>query len=183
MVTDPEKMSDLISKVSKNFFLDGSFEISETPKACLSKVVHKHFVSNILICNNHIRMIYKVHYNHANSFKILSEYLKSEVTNNKIDDFFRELCNLIGGRVKQLFQEYDFTLGISIPLTTDGFDELYFPVSFSEMSGEYFWSLKKDKNEILMSLYVEVLQPNALDSLNLTEIDVTATDEDDMEFF
>ena len=34
-----------------------------------------------------------------------------------------------------------------------------------------------------MSLYVEVLQPNALDSLNLTEIDVTATDEDDMEFF
>ena len=54
MVTDPEKMSDLISKVSKNFFLDGSFEISETPKACLSKVVHKHFVSNILICNNHM---------------------------------------------------------------------------------------------------------------------------------
>lgn len=183
MDTVPEKLSVLISKVSKNYFLDGSFELIDSPYVIPDKAVHRHFVSNILICNPQIRMIYKVHYGYEKSFEILKDSLSSGITNEKIDDYYREVCNLIAGRVKLIFQEHDFSLGISIPLKNDGFDELYFPVRIDNLSGEYFWNLKKDHNDILMSLYVEILQPDALDSIDLSEIDVVSGDQDEMEFF
>ena len=47
-------------------------------------------------------------------------------TKKKIDDYFLESCNLVAGRVKHGLTEGNSDIGISIPIKTKGFDDLFF---------------------------------------------------------
>ena len=179
------KFSELISLVtgfSERFFYDGSFKVVSEPIRNDLKIIHKSFVSNILICNNQLRMILKYHYDYRYDYFI--QGFSGECDFYKIDDFFLESSNLVGGRIRNLFQLDNINIGISIPLRTDGFDELYSLVNFDDLSGEYFWQLSDGNIDIPMTLYVEVLDPSILNNIDFTKAEVADTGlDDDVEFF
>jgi len=53
----------------------------------------------------------------------------SAVTPEQGADFMKELCNLVSGALKRVFSGAGIQAGISLPLLTRGFDEIFFPMA------------------------------------------------------
>ena len=176
-----ERFANTVAKVSQTFFMDGSFSLESDPSPNIEKVVHSHKVCNILICNNQLRMIFKIHYNYLESATILGYNDKIDKF-ERVDDFYLEVCNLVAGRLKLIFQESGYSLGISIPIKSDGFDELYFPMRFNDLVGEFCWDLKKNEQSISMSVFVEVVEPKDFENFDQDTLDINSGEQDDIEF-
>jgi CheY-specific phosphatase CheX len=173
---------ELIANISAQYFLDEPTTLSKQPYLEKSIVIHDSNVANILICNQDIRIIFKIHYNHNQANEILKDHLDLNYTTSKIDDYFLEVCNLIAGKIKINFKNQSLDVGISIPLKTAGFDELFFPVYNDEYRIEYCWSLKTNKNPVVMSAFLEVMDSKLQSKMTNISNDHINTD-DDVEFF
>ena len=111
--------------------------------------VFGHWMSLILIAGANLRLTFKVHYTHPVIRKMASGILGASATDAAVADFMREYCNLTGGAGKTLLEAKQVNMGLSLPLVTRAFDEVFFvPPAALVGSGNVVWKIASPEGEI-----------------------------------
>lgn len=141
----------------------------------------------ILVSGDAFRLTFKIHFDSATArnlaFRIFGGDSPAAISEKQAIDYFKEYGNLVAGSVVTLLGENDVELGISLPLSTRGFYEVFSDytekqhpiVTFSD-----FWELRASGNDIHCSALLEILNPKQLARLAAYEI-VEEADGDDGE--
>jgi hypothetical protein len=85
----------------------------------------------------------------------------------RIFDYLKEYCNFYGGSLKRAFADSNVAMGISLPMLTRGFDEVFFPRANFKNTFEVYWSLKNSIAEFRCSLYLEATNVESLKALSI----------------
>ncbi|MFZ4404734.1 MAG: chemotaxis protein CheX [Pseudobdellovibrionaceae bacterium] len=137
----------------------------------------------ILIAGKSIRITFKVHF-HEYVTRIVAANLYGKkpetLTVHQILDFIKEFCNLTAGGVKTQFETSNLTVGISLPLATRGFDDVFFPVPNQETGFGTSWLLTVPSGQFKCSTFIEVMDPKALDNVSFEVVE--KADDGEVEF-
>lgn len=146
------------------------------------------WMSLILITGTPLKITLKLHFSHRNIkqliFPLYHAGSPEEISDQQSMDFIKELCNLTAGYIEQSFEQNDIPLGISLPLGTRGFYEIFADYSSSTspvLKYDDLWSLKFENMEILGTVMVEVSDINALENIADYKVD-DDEDSDEGEF-
>lgn len=88
-----------------------------------------HWMTLIFVAGPSLRITFKTQFSNimAQCFaEGAFELKKEQIEEYKAQDFIREYCNLVGGYVKNSLIQQKLVLGISLPLVTRGYDNLFF---------------------------------------------------------
>lgn len=133
----------------------------------------QHSMAMILVAGTGFRVVFRVHFNRRSispwAEKIYKQD-KQELNTSQVSSFAKEYCNLTGGAIKQELGLHGLDSGISLPLLTRGFDEIFFDQPNEMRIFTDWWSLNHQSTRMMCSTYLEVQDPGALDQLTLGEI-------------
>ncbi len=138
----------------------------------------------MLLTNAQIRMFLKIHF-HLDIAKRLASARQnkkwSEVPDKVALDFMKELCNVLGGRLKRKIAHLNLELGQSIPLDLEGFCEIFFEdVNWS--SDTLVFNVSNAQLQVHVSAQYEITGQEAKQKLATLTEDGQSTEEDDIEF-
>ncbi|MFY7931000.1 MAG: hypothetical protein ACOVS5_19185, partial [Oligoflexus sp.] len=147
--------------------------------------VHAHWMSFILLAGEGGKIMFKAHYSSADIQGLVARALNKDV--DKINrqltsDFMREYCNLTAGVIKARLAEVGIHTGLSIPIVTRGFDEIW--RVDRELSSEIIsydaWHLKWPSGSVICTMAARADVWAAAQDLKDPNHD--QTDASDMEF-
>jgi CheY-specific phosphatase CheX len=125
-----------------------------------------HWSALILISGTAVRVTFRVYFSTETAKKLASgAYKMSEslVNSDQAYDFMKEYCNLCAGRVKLLLLTNNLQVGISLPLVTRGFDQVFEEESKETFCTEDRWRLVISTGMAVMcSARIESKQPLSL---------------------
>ena len=140
----------------------------------------------ILISGDTLRLTFKVHFNTRTAktlaFQIFGGKSPNEIPERQAIDYFKEYANLVAGSVISLFGKSGVDLGISLPLCTRGFNEIFADYSVEErLIPTYcdFWSLRVNGQTIHCGSFFEILNWQKLSHAADLAFDETAPEDDD----
>lgn len=145
------------------------------------QLVYAHWMSLIMIANNNFRLIIKAHYNCSSVEEMNSSVLPHKPRKEIIHDYMREFCNLIGGNIKALFEQNQIQSGLSLPLVTRGFDEIFTQFNNSNMNLFDQFLLSNKDAQIFFTIHFEVIDNKIIDNINQIQSKEDAS-EGDIEF-
>ncbi len=134
-------------------------------KVIPDKVVHGKWLAMILLCGQDLEITFKIHYNSSVGRKLLSKIVSkdpTEIPHAKIQDYFRELCNTCAGEIKATLSQQDVVIGLSLPLSVRGSDQVMFSQRENYLVHSYFWHIDSDIGPIVASVHVELINPQNL---------------------
>ncbi|MBU2511060.1 hypothetical protein KJ966_06970 [bacterium] len=158
------------------------FKIAELQETSPHGYVFANSMSMIIVAGKSIRIILKTHFNHKDSKPIARHlYGLEQVDDNKSFDVMKEYCNLSAGFLKKICIEQNIAVGISLPVVTMGFNEVFTDLNGQEqkMIFEDCWKLTYAEGDIICSCHVDIFEPEILN--NLMEFAATDLDEDNDE--
>jgi hypothetical protein len=167
-----ENIAKHVAYLTQSLLFNGEFILEKDPFSKTDRIIFGQKIANILVAGPDLRVIIRIHFTDAMGDDVLKKYLATkEVSIKKIDDYFLECCNLIAGRLKQSFAENDFNVGISIPIKTKGYDDLFFAVtSNDDVTFEWHWDLHHEINSrIHFSLFIEILTDSQLSKMQFKQ--------------
>jgi len=144
----------------------------------------------ILVSGDALRLTLKVHFNTRTArnlaYKIFGVKSAAEISSKQAIDYFKEYGNLVAGSVISLLGENDIELGISLPLCTRGFYEVFSDYSEKQQPVIHtsdFWELDVNGQSVFCSAQYEILNLKLLDKLATYQITEVSSDEDgEMDF-
>ncbi len=143
----------------------------------------------ILVSGEALRLAFKLHFEMKTAKALASRIFGGDratpITDGQAIDYIREYGNLIAGSVVTLMARYGIELGISLPLSTRGFYEVFADYTEKQhpiVSYADFWGLEVDGHEIHCSAHVEVMNREKLASLADFSADDTVDDDAEMDF-
>ncbi len=146
------------------------------------------WMSLILITGTPLKITLKLHFSHKNIKQLIFPLYHAsspvEISDQQSMDFIKELCNLTAGYIEQAFAQNNIPLGISLPLGTRGFYEIFADYSSATtpvLKFDDLWSLKFENMEIIGTVMIEVSDINALENLVSYEVE-NDEDSDEGEF-
>lgn len=140
------------------------------------------WTSIILLSGSDLRLTFKVHFSYVQLREIILGGEAERDRNRdraKIFDFMKEFCNQYGGAVKRAFGESKVELGISLPMLTRGFDEVFFPRADNKLSFAKFAEIKSSSMDFRTTLFLETPRPDLLRSL---KVEFSDAEEGEVEF-
>lgn len=143
-----------------------------------------HWMSVILISHPAIKLIFRAHFNGVEARKLAAGPYKkgaNEVTLSQAQDFANEFCNLVAGLIKRSFEKQNIVMGISLPLGTRGFDEVYFPGEDGTRMFTDRWSIGGGDASLSCSASIEVQEAGRFPALDLDAL-LDLDDEGGIEF-
>lgn len=153
---------------------------------CKTGQVLGNWMSLIMITGAALKITLKLHFSHKDIKKLVFPIYAAEaaeaISDQQSMDFVKELSNLTAGYLEQVFQNCDISLGISLPLGTRGFYEVfadYTPSSHPLIKYDDLWCLEYGEIKLFGSVMFEISDINALTSISTYEIDSTEDDEND----
>jgi CheY-specific phosphatase CheX len=175
-------IANYLSQLSKTILFEGQATMTETANSKVSKVIFGQKIANIVIAGPELRLIFKIHFTDELGKSFFQKVLKlANSTSQSVEDYFLESCNLLAGRIKQLLSDKNTNVGISIPIKTKGFDDLFFNLAAQNaFCTEWHWDLAVQELSIHCSLFVELLDINY--KVEFEDVSETST-EDEVEFF
>jgi hypothetical protein len=135
----------------------------------------------ILVSGKDLRITFKVHFNIKDVKKILEvSFAKpySEIEDDLATDFVKEFCNLTAGYIKQIFEKYELKSGISLPIVTRGFDDIFYKPTNSDEVAD-LWKLDVAGVSLLCTPHFNIFNSDNIPTFNL---DDSFDDEGDIEF-
>lgn len=181
---DYNQLRNLIKDLSLEVFCDyvgDKFSEAELDKNALVKEVYKDKMSFILLSGTSFNINYRCFFN-PNDFKEdVGKNIgldKEEVTEELVQDFMSEYCNLVAGSLKNILStSIGEKMGISIPIVTNGFEYLYFGL---KRAGTHylFWRFQSENKDALFCVELEELR--GFDFNNFKEIKKQEEDDDDV---
>ena len=184
-----DKLKDVIRQAAESrtrvHARDDNFTLLEISENIQIGQIQGNWMSLILITGEPLKITLKLHFSH-NDIKVLIQPFYgaqscSEISDKQSMDFVKELSNLIAGYLEQAFLGMNIPLGISLPLATRGYYEIFSDYSPSEhpiIKLSDLWTIENEDIKIVGSVLIEITNTNALNSLLDYE---TATSEDDDE--
>ena len=143
----------------------------------------------ILISGDSVRITFKVHFNLATAknlaFRVFGGESAEDIPVRQAFDYVKEYCNLVAGNVVSLFENVGVDLGISLPLCTRGFYEVfsdYAENDYPVVTYSRFWRLQANENVIFCSARFELLNRKSLTNLIGFEIPEETIGDSEIEF-
>ena len=180
--TSSSQVASAIAKVIRDTLFNKELDMKAEPIRETDRVLYGQKIANIVIAGAEMRLICKLHYTDILGENLMRRSgINGYISTQKIDDFFLECCNMVGGRIKQIFSEKNSNVGISIPIRTKGFDELFFTLGQgNEFCSEWHWDLTaSDSTTVHCSLFIEILDSTYIFNLD----DYQSSQVEEMEFF
>ena len=142
----------------------------------------------ILVSGDAMRLTFKIHFDTRTAkylaYRIFGGKLPDDISPKQAIDYFKEFGNLVAGSVVTLMAESNIELGISLPLSTRGFYEVYSDYSEKQypiITYSDFWALKVNGHDIFCSAQFEILDRKPLENLVGYEIAEEGNIDDDAE--
>lgn len=126
----------------------------------------------ILVSGDAIRLTFKIHFNLGTAKKLAHRIFGgtsfSAISEKQAVDYVKEYANLVAGNVVSLLSEYGVDLGLSLPLCTRGFYEVF--TDYTEkvapiIAYNDFWNLKVDGLDLFCSSQFEVMNMALLENV------------------
>ncbi|HLA35604.1 MAG TPA: hypothetical protein VJ001_12135 [Rhodocyclaceae bacterium] len=143
----------------------------------------------ILLSGDPIRITFKIHFDTKTAkklaFGVFGGKSASDISIKLAFDYAKEYCNLVAGSVATLFEKIRVDLGISLPLCTRGFYEVFLDYTEREhpiIAYSDFWRLQANGNEVYCSALIEILDKNSLGDLVGFEIPEETSGDAEMDF-
>jgi hypothetical protein len=177
-----DNLSSQIQKLTETVLFNSSFKSKDSPKVINDKVVISKKVANILLGNNDFRLIIKIHYNDKVGSHLIGG--TDAMVAREVDDYFKEECNVLAGRLKKSFDENQINVGISIPLKTSGLDELFFDRKEMDKNAlELSWEMSNDDNSLVVATFIEVIDYSSIDKIDFNSFSSKSDEDEEVEFF
>lgn len=164
-----------------------AFNLVEIEQTKIGQVLGN-WMSLILITGSPLKITLKLHFSHKQIKKLISPLYRTEspeqISDQQSMDFIKELCNLTAGFIEQAFEQHDIPLGISLPLGTRGFYEIfadYTPANEPILKYNDLWCLEYQDINIAGSVMIEVSDISAIEHFMSYEIGADE-DSDEGEF-
>ncbi len=176
-----KSISGMLSEFFQKQVPSEKLKILAVPKQDLA--FSEHMVI-MLLTNAQIRMFLKIHFHMeiAKRFAAVRQNRKwNDVPDKVALDFMKELCNVLGGRLKRKIAHLELELGQSIPLDLEGFCEIFFE-DVNWTSHTLVFAISNAHLHIHVSAQYEITGQEAKDKLAAFTEDRQSSDEDDIEF-
>lgn len=137
--------------------------------------VHGHWMVMATINSELFKMHFKLFFTTEKGVPFCNEIFKASVdqlTDIQLNDFAKELCNLVVGRIKFDFEKCQIGCFTSLPMSLRSFDNLFFVRSVYAESYEHYWKFRMDSSEIICSLSIDII-----DSLGFRALDIKVGNE------
>lgn len=134
--------------------------------------VFAHWMSIILVAGRALRATFKAHYMTKEAkYYALKAYAKpiEELTEQQAADYMKEYCNLTAGNIKRLLEVNSVSAGISLPLVTRGFDEVFFPITPGQFIFRDHWRMVSEGHPLDCSVVIEVYDEAQLKDLKIDD--------------
>ncbi len=144
----------------------------------------------ILVSGDALRITFKVHFNldagrHL-AYRVFGGDAPEHITVRQAIDYFKEYGNLVAGSIATLFERIDIGLGMSLPLCTRGFYEVFSDYTETEsptVMYSDFWVLQVNDQSLNCSALIEILDKMKLQPLlDLELAETESSDDEEMEF-
>ena len=135
-------------------------------------VVHGKWLAMILLCGPDLEITFKVHYNSSVGRNLLSRSAgkePTEIPHEKVQDFFREVCNTCAGELKSILTKQEVVIGLSLPLSVRGSDQVMFTQRDDYFDNSHFWHVKSDAGYLVCSVHVELINPDNVTKIKVPE--------------
>jgi hypothetical protein len=129
----------------------------------------------ILIAGKDFRLTLKTHYKP----KSFSQDMNKNIARDRVNDMFREYCNLVAGAIKQPLISEGIVCGISLPTVTSGYDELVFSDRLRGAKLKECFEVGKEEAKIVITLNVETSDSVILEKLQGVKTEVLIEEEID----
>ncbi len=144
----------------------------------------------ILVSGDALRVTFKVHFNMETgknlALRIFGGNSPADISSAQAIDYFKEFGNLVAGSIVTLFEKTGLGLGMSLPLCTRGYYEVYSDYTEKDtpvITYNDFWELRVNNNTVYCSALIEILNQKNLECLLDLEITEDASsDVEEMEF-
>jgi hypothetical protein len=149
-------------------------------------LVHGAMMSVVLVAGGAFRLAFKAHFSSRSVRHLMSTTLGingSQISETQLKDYMREYSNLVAGGIKATFSSYGIASGISLPLVTDGFDEVLYTASQKMAVVQDLWELSWSGGSVVCGSSIEVLDREQFSKLPLkAEMSNTETTSDEDAF-
>lgn len=143
-----------------------------------------------LVSGDVLRVTFKAHFNmdcaKTLAFRVFGGESPAQISLKQAIDYFKEFGNLVAGSIVTLFEKVDIGLGMSLPLCTRGFYEVFSDYTEKEspsITFSDFWELQVNGSTVFCSALIEILDKKALEVLRDFVIEEDeASDDEEMDF-
>jgi hypothetical protein len=130
----------------------------------------------ILLASEDFKLTIKAFYEQSEWRTYLMKHRSGQFHDSLVHDYLKEVCNQFGGIVKRAFLEEGKVIGLSLPLCTRGFDEIFYETD--PASNVILWAFKEEGMEITFRAELRLANPedqNLLMRLNTDALESEAT--------
>jgi hypothetical protein len=163
--------SDSLKRIGQHTGLMG-FSATEI---VAESTVYAHWTSLVLVGCASLRLLFKAHFNSVD--------LARELDDMEPFDLMREYCNLMGGVIKPLIEGSGIPVGVSLPLITRGFDEVFVGPSVEVLTVGDRWVLERGDLKIWCCMRLEILDEKILTGLASLGSNPNGLTTNEVEFF
>lgn len=131
--------------------------------------VHGHWMVMATINSELFKMHFKLFFTTEKGVPFCNEIFNASVdqlTDVQLNDFAKELCNLVVGRIRFDFENCQIGCSTSLPMSLRSFDNLFFVQSVYAESYEHYWKFRLESSEMICCLSIDIIDTvgfNALD--------------------
>ena len=140
----------------------------------------------VAISGPELQLMLKIHFHHNQAQARLRPTTDTPNPLTAKDmDYMKELCNQVGGALCRLFSTHDVATGLSVPLCTRGYYEIY--ADYRERAQPLVkladaWSLQGEFGNLYVSCYYEINDNRVLPALEALSMDAVDSDDDEIDF-
>ncbi len=149
-------------------------------------LVHGAMMSIVLVAGSTFRLAFRAHFSSRSVRNLMTASLGvsgAQVNETQLKDYMREYSNLVAGGVKATFNAFGVASGISLPLVTDGFDEVLYATSQKPEVIQDLWELCWSGGSVICGSSIEILDHNQFAKLPIkSEVSNTETTSDEDAF-
>ena len=185
-----ESLSNLVRHASQErariYSQRDDFTLGEIESGHQEGKVLGNWMSLILMSGESVRITLKLHFAYrdikAIAHPIYGTDSPSQISDAQATDFVKELCNLIGGYMVQIFERNELFLGISLPLCTRGLYEVfadYTPTAEPLIRFSDLWLLKSGDIRLPGTVLFEIMDAKSLEKLTDYDPEDSSSDQDE----
>ncbi len=159
----------------------GSVTELRTSEPLSHSLVFGHRMSLIMVSNAAIRVTFSAHFNEEETQELLRLRLKNQAgtfPTEQVLDYFKEYCNVVAGALKVDLKNAGLETGISLPLATRGFDELFFPPVDSHHVFAHHWAIHHPFGSFHCTVRYQILNPSEFQKIPVDALKPKEVDED-----
>ncbi len=168
------------TSISRFSFLlqNKSIELVEGVK---EQLIFGHEMTMIFLSSAPIGVIFKAHFSPVEIAPCVADFTGKKVNGvayGDTVDFMKEFCNLTIGNFKIILEQLNVFAGVSLPVNTRGFDEIFFPVANGVNRFQQHWRLRSGSVNVICSAALQVLDESSFLALDFSSIAAEGDDGD-----